>query len=201
MRISPCNPIDVKRRYLMDIFEAIANRRSIRRFQDRPVEEEKIQKIFDAVRMSPSWANLQCWRFIVVTDPSTKEKIAELTYVESFFAPKGYKVNPARKGMAEAPAVIVLCADPSQSGSLWEQEYYLTDLGIAAQTLMLSAHALDLGSVFVGVFEEEKVRDVLSIPSEIRVVGIIPLGYPLDQKKEGPPRKPLEEILFREKWK
>lgn len=185
----------------MDIFEAIANRRSIRRFKDRPVEEDTIQKIFDAVRMSPSWANLQCWRFVVVTNPAMREKIAELSYVESFFAPKGYKVNPARKGMAEAPAVVVLCADPSQSGELWGQQYYLTDAGIAAQTLMLSAHALGLGSVFVGVFEEDKVRELLAIPSGIRIVGIIPVGYPLDEKKAGPPRKSLGEVLFRERWK
>jgi len=184
----------------MDIFEAIATRRSIRRFQDRPVEEEQIIKVFEAVRMSPSWANMQCCRFILVTDAEKKAKIAELTWVESFFAPKGYKVNPAKKGIAEAPAVVVLCADPGQSGSLWGQEYYLADTGIAAQTLMLAAHGLGLGSVFVGVFQEERIKKLLSIPAEIRVVGILPIGYPLGEKKEGPSRRPLNETLFREQW-
>lgn len=184
----------------MEIFETIRTRRSIRRFSDKPVEDEKLQTILEAVRQAPSWANLQCWRFVVVKDAGTKEKVSELSYVESFFSPLGYKSNPARKGLAEAPVVIVACADPSQSGNLWSQLYYMTDIGIAAQNLMLSARALGLGTVFVGVFDEEKIRALLDIPSNIRVVGLFPLGYPLEEKTSGPPRKLLNEIVFLEKW-
>jgi nitroreductase len=184
----------------MDTIGAIKTRRSIRRFIDRPVEDEKLRSVLEAVRMAPSWANLQCWRFVVVKDSSTRAKISELSYVESFFATRGYKVNPSKKGISEAPVVIVACADPSQSGVLWEQHYYMTDIGIAAQTLMLSAHALGLGTVFVGVFDEGKIRELLLIPSDIRVVGLFPIGYPRDELKEGPPRKLLDEIVFMEKW-
>jgi nitroreductase len=185
----------------MDVFEAIRTRRSVRRFRDQVVEDEKIQTILESVRHSPSWANLQCWRFVVVKDRSTREKISELSYVESFFAPLSYKTNPARKGLAEAPVILVACADPSQSGTLWDQPYYMTDIGIAAQTLMLSARALGLGTVFVGVFEEKQLRGLLNIPQNIRIVGLFPLGYPLEEKASGPPRKPLTEIVFEEKWK
>ena len=184
----------------MDIIEAIITRRSIRRFSDRPVADSILQSLFEAVRMSPSWANMQCWRFITVKDPAIKEKISELTYVESFFAPKGYKANPAKKGLAEAPVVIVACADPAHSGDLWGQHYYMTDIGIAAQSLMLTAHSLGLGTVFVGVFQEEQLRLLLNVPSHIRIVGLFPLGYPRDEKKEGPPRKALNEIVCSEKW-
>jgi nitroreductase len=184
----------------VDTFEAIKTRRSIRRFQDRPVEDEKLTTLLESVRMAPSWANFQCWRFIVVKDRAVREKISELTYVESFFTPLGYKANPAKKGMAEAPVVIAACADPSQSGVIWGQHYYMTDIGIAAQTLMLSARALGLGTVFVGVYDEEKLRGLLKVPSNIRIVGLFPLGYPLEEKKDGPPRKPLNEIVFYEKW-
>jgi nitroreductase len=184
----------------MDIFEAIRRRRSIRRFRDKPVEDAMLRQILEAVRQAPSWANLQCWRFIVVKEASIKEKIGELSYVESFFATRGYKTNPARKGLAEAPIVIVACADPSQSGVLWDQHYYMTDLGLAAQNLMLAARGLGLGTVFVGVFDEGKLRTLLKIPSTIRIVGLIPLGYPRDEKKEGPPRRPLHEIVFYEQW-
>lgn len=185
----------------MEFFEAIRTRRSIRRFIEKPVEEEKLKAVLEAVRMAPSWANMQCWRFIVVRDKTVKEKISELSYVESFFAPLGYKANPSKKGIAEAPVVIVACADPAQSGVLWSQYYYMTDIGIAAQTLMLAAHALGLGTVFVGVFDEAKLQRLLNIPQNIRSVGIFPLGYPLEAKKEGPQRKPLGEIVFYEKWK
>ncbi len=184
----------------MDLFEAIRTRRSVRKYSDKPVEEEKLQGVLEAVRMAPSWANYQCWRLIVVKDKALKEKISDLSYVESFFAPKGYKANPSKKALAEAPVVIVLCADPAQSGVLWGQSYYLTDAGIAAQNLMLAARAQGLGSVFVGVYEEEKLKKLLGIPDVIRIVGLFPLGYPLEEKKEGPPRKPLEEICFSEKW-
>lgn len=184
----------------METLEAIRTRRSIRRFIDKPVEEEKLQALLEMMRMSPSWANLQCWRFIVVKDSAVREKISELTYVESFFAPLGYKANPAKKGIAEAPVVIVACADPSKSGVLWEQHYYLTDIGIAAQNLMLTAHDLGLGTVFVGVFDEEKIRSLLGVPLNIRVVGIFPVGYPRDEKKDGLPRKPVSEIVSFEKW-
>ncbi|HHN66386.1 MAG TPA: nitroreductase [Nitrospirae bacterium] len=184
----------------MELFEAIRTRRSIRRFSDRDVEDDKVTRILDAARMAPSWANLQCWRFIVVRDRQKRETISELTYVESFFAPLGYKVNPAKKGIREAPVLIVACAIPGDSGSLWDQNYYLTDLGIASENLMLATHALGLGTVFVGVFDEQKIKELLSIPENIRVVGLFPIGYPLEEKKEPPKRKPLEEIVFYESW-
>jgi nitroreductase len=184
----------------MDLFEAIKTRRSVRKFTDKPVEEEKLAAVLEAVRMAPSWANCQCWRMVVVKDKAVKEKISEVSYVESLFAPKGYKANPSKKALAEAPVVIVLCADPTQSGVLWEQNYYLVDSGIASQNLMLAARAEGLGTVFVGIYDEEKVKQLLNIPASIRVVGLFPLGYPLEDKKEGPPRKTLSEICFSGKW-
>jgi len=97
--------------------------------------------------------------------------------------------------------VIVACADPAQSGAIWEQPYYLTDIGIASQNLMLASRALGLGTVFVGVFNEQEVRDLLGIPANLRVVGIFPLGYPREEKSDGPARKPLSEIVFYERWR
>jgi len=184
----------------MEFFEALSTRRSIRRYEERPVEAEKLSAVLDAVRASPSWANQQCWRIVVVKDAATKQGLSEFSFLESFFAPKGYKTNPAMKALAQAPAVIVLCADPSQSGSVRGQDYYLADCGIAAQSLMLAARAQGLGTVFVGIFQEEPLRDLLGIPQSIRVVGLFPLGYPAEEKKEGPKRKPLEEICFNERW-
>ncbi|MHA2332477.1 MAG: nitroreductase family protein [Candidatus Hodarchaeales archaeon] len=184
----------------MDIFEAIHTRRSIRRFLEKPVEEEKLQKVMEAARAAPSWANLQCWRFIIVKDVKMKESISELTgmYDGSEFTAE--KNNPAKKGIPQAPVLIVACAEPLQSGRLWNQHYYLADIGIAAQNIMLSARALGLGTVFIGVFHEEKLRELLEVPSNFRIIGLFPIGYPLREKKEGPPRKDMNEIVFHEKW-
>ncbi len=184
----------------MDLLEAIRTRRSIRKYAGTPVEDDKLRSVLEAVRMAPSWANMQCWRLVVVTDKAVKERISGLSYVESFFAPRGYKANPSRKALAEAPVVIVLCADPAQSGELWGQHYYLVDAGIAAQNLMLAARGLGLGTVFVGVNDEEGIKDLLRIPRETRVVGLFPLGYPAEEKKEGPSRRPLEEFCFTGTW-
>ncbi|HWR98512.1 MAG TPA: nitroreductase family protein [Candidatus Methanoperedens sp.] len=184
----------------MDFFEALSTRRSIRKYRETPVEEEKLRAVLEALRQSPTWGNMQCPRVVVVRDANTKQGISELSYLESFFAPKGYKSNPAKAALATAPVVLVLCADPAQSGNMRGQEYYLTDTGIAAQSLMLAARAQGLGTVFVGIFQEEPLHDLLGIPENVRVVGLFPLGYPAEEKKEGPKRKPLEEICFFDKW-
>ncbi len=185
----------------METLDAIRTRRSIRKFSSRPVEPEKLTAILEAVRQAPSWANLQCWRFLVVTDPVLKSRISELSFVEAYFGPKGYKVNPAQRALAEAPVVIVACADPTQSGELRGQDYYLADLGIACENLMLAAHDQGLGSVFVGVFDEQSLGEFLDIPPEIRIVGLFPVGYPEGEPKTGPPRLPLDELVYYEKWK
>ncbi len=184
----------------MELFEAIKTRRSTRKHLDKPVEDEKLQAVLEAVRLSPSWGNRQCWRMVVVKDKAMREKVSELSYVESYFSPKGFKSNPSKKALAEASVVIVLCADPSLSGVIWEQNYYLVDAGIASENLMLAARGQGLGTVFVGVFDEEKLKGLLYIPASIRIVGLFPLGYPVEEKKEGPPRKPLDEICFYEEW-
>ena len=185
----------------MDAIEAIKTRRSVRKFSDRPVEPEKLKTVLEAAQMAPSWANMQCSRFVVVQDREVRARISELSYVAEFFASKGYKSNPAQKALAEAPLVIVACAEPERSGNMRGQEYYLTDVGIATENLMLAAHALGLGSVFVGVFDEDELRTLLQIPRSVRIVGLFPLGYPQGEMKAGPPRKALEEIVFHEKWK
>lgn len=185
----------------MDTLEAIRTRSSVRKFQDRPVEPEKLLAVLEAARQAPSWANMQCWRFVVVEDPAVKAQISELSYVEAFFGPKGYKTNPAQKALAQAPVVIVACADPTESGELRGEQYYMADMGIAAENLMLAAHAVGLGSVFVGVFDEENLGELLGIPAGIRIVGLFPLGYPEVEGKAGPPRKPLEDIVFYGRWK
>ncbi len=183
----------------METLEAITSWRSTRKFLDNSVEEEKLNAILEAVRRAPSWANMQCWKLIVVKDAETRAKLADLSYVESFFSPLGYKSNPARKGIAGAPVVIVLCADPSRSGQIWGQHYYMTDAGIAAQNLMLAAHCQGLGTVFVGVFDEDQVRSLLDVPDNIRVVGLFPIGYPVEPG-EIRSRKNLQEMVCYEKW-
>jgi nitroreductase len=184
----------------MDTLEAIRTRRSTRAFSDRPVEPKKLRTVLDAARCAPSWANMQCWRFVVVTDQAVKAAISKLSSVDQFFAEKGYKTNPSQQALAEAPLVIVACAVPNQSGDMRGQQYYMTDVGIAAENIMLAAHAEGLGSVFVSIFDGKELAELLGIPPYIGIVGLIPLGYPKTEPTGKPQRKALDEIVYCEKW-
>ena len=93
----------------MKLFE---ERRSIRRYGDRPVEDEKLEAVLEAARLAPSWANMQCWTYIVIKDQATKEAVAGTL-----------KNNPIQKAVTAAPVVIVACADPEKSGNVNGQPY------------------------------------------------------------------------------
>lgn len=173
----------------MDFFQVIRDRRSIRRYKDSPVEADKILQVLDAARLAPSWKNLQCWRFLVLDDQARKEAILA-AFPED---------NPGRKAVAAAPVTIVVCADPSESETANGIEYYIADTAIAFEHLCLAAHALGLGTCWIGWFDETLIRKALGIPDRIRIVGVTPLGYP-DQAPKARPRKSLAEIAFCNHW-
>jgi nitroreductase len=174
----------------MELYQVLKERRSIRKYKPDSVPVEKLERILEAARIAPSWSNLQCWRFIVVEDPQTKKALAESM-------PDN---NPARKAVGEtAPLVLVLCADPDESGDQDKKDYYLLDAGLAMQQLMLAAHAEGLGTCWVAWFDEKKAREACVIPEKYRVVALSPLGFPAVQPSDRP-RKDLGEIAFGEKW-
>ncbi len=174
----------------MDIYEALENRRSVRKYVADPVPEDKLKKILEAARVAPSWSNKQCWRFVIVRDQARKKQLAESMPED----------NPARKAVGEtAPVVLVLCADPRESGDQDGKGYYLLDAGLAFQQLILAAHAEGLGTCWVALFDEEKARAACAVPADYRVVAMTPLGYPA--KEPSPrPRKELDDIVFEEQW-
>ena len=173
----------------MDLYEALEGRRSIRRYTEDSVPEETLQKLLSAARIAPSWENRQCWRFIVMSEPSRKEKLAASM-------PDN---NPCKRAVAAAPLVIVLCADPEASGSPDGKDYYLLDAGLAMQQLMLAAHAEGLGTCWVAWFDEGAAREACKVPASHRVVAFTPLGVPA-RRPSPRPRKELDEIVFIEEW-
>lgn len=173
----------------MELFQAISGRRSIRKYKELPVEQEKIVQVLEAARLAPSWKNLQCWRFLVLTDPVRKEAML------SAFADD----NPGKKAFLQAPVAIVICANPAESDLSHGIEYYVADAAIAFEHICLAAHALGLGSCWMGLFDEAEMKAKLNIPDGMRVVGVTPLGYP-DQEPKARPRKELSEIAFFDVW-
>jgi len=171
----------------VEVFEAIRTRRSIRRFQAKDVPEELVVKLIDAARWAPSAGNVQPWEFIIVRDPRLKEAIARAALNQRF--------------IAQAPVVIVVCADEMRSGRVYGPRgstlYCIQDTAAATQNLLLAAHALGLGACWVGAFNEEEVRRILRIPPGVRPVAIVPVGYPAESPR-APPRRGLEEIIHRD---
>jgi len=173
----------------MDIFQVIRDRRSIRKYKETPVEREKVEQVLDAARLAPSWKNMQCWRFLVLTDSEKKEAML------SAFADD----NPGKKAFLQAPVAIVVCANPAESDLSHGIEYFVADAAIAFEHLCLAAHALGLGTCWMGLFDEAVIKNALDIPASIRVVGVTPLGYP-DQEPKPRPRKELSEIVSFDRW-
>jgi len=170
----------------MDVFEAIRKRRSIRNYQDREVEEDKLSKILEAARQAPSASNRQEWRFVVVRDKAAKAKLCQAAKNQAF-------VN-------EAPVVIVCCARTDNHIMTCGQACYVIDLAIAIDHMSLAAVELGLGSCWIGAFYEEEVKKILDIPQEIRVVEMFALGYPAQEPTGPKVRLPLEKIAFFKKW-
>jgi nitroreductase len=170
----------------LDTFEAIKTRRSIRVYQDKPVEAQKLEKILEAGRLSPSAVNFQPWDFIVVKDEAAKTRL--------------YTAYD-RPWIQKAPLIIVVCATPQKAWKRRDgEEFWKIDAAIATQTMLLAAAAEGLGTCWIGAFDEEKVKQALGIPADVRVVAMTPLGYADEQKGPVVERKRLAEILHYDKW-
>jgi len=163
----------------MDVMQAIKERRSIRRYQQRPVDDEILTTLMEAVRLAPSASNRQEWRFIVVKDRAQIEKLATITG-QLFLATApvivaGVALNPERVMRCEVPA-------------------YAVDLSIALTHLMLAAVEHGLGTCWIGWFDQNEVKRTLRIPDEYKVVGLLTLGYPAESP-DFRGRKPLNEVV------
>ena len=179
---------------IMDFMDVIEARMSVRSYSDKDVEEEKFTTIFESARIAPSWANKQCWSYILVRD---KEKIKKLS------------MGLINSWMKHAKAIIIACGDPKKSGSRNGMEYYLVDVAISMEHLVLAATDLGLGTCWIGDFDEEKVKQILDIPEKIKVVALTPIGYPsveglrnkvLSKLIRSDKRKTMEKIVHYDKW-
>ena len=180
----------------MDLITAIKERRSIRKFQDKKVPHEVIEEIVNAAAYAPSWKNTQIVRYIVVED---REKIAALATEECCL---GFTYNC--KTMSKAPAMVIQTvvngrcgyekdgSFTTPKGDRWE----MYDAGIAAQTFCLVAHEKGIGTVIMGIFDENKVAEVIDIPEGQQVAAIICMGYPAEGVEVAvPPRKDASVLL------
>ncbi len=205
----------------MDVKEAIAKRRSIRRFKPDPVSDELIVQLLESARLAPSGSNTQPWRFIVIKDPETRQKLQTACYNQ--------------RHVGQPPVIIACCADIKAFGEFPERIDELIDAGalpaktrevfvrslkrgemnadikwhlliaatgnadIAIEHMVLQAVELGLGTCWVRWFDDNKVKKILGIPKNIEIIALLPVGYPA----EDPPQRPRfnpEKIFFYEKY-
>lgn len=170
----------------MDVYEAIPKRKSVRSFTGEDVSEEMVSRLLEAARQAPSASNRQEWRFIVVRDQAMRKQLAKAARGQQF--------------VGEAPVVLACCAETDEHVMACGQLCYPIDVAIAIDHITLCAVAEGLGTCWIGAFDEEQVKKLLGIPSPIRVVGLLPLGYPADPSTVKKNRLSFDDIVKHERW-
>lgn len=205
----------------MNVNEAIQKRRSIRRFKSDPVSDDLIQQLLESARLAPSGSNTQPWRFIVIKDVETRQKLQAASYNQ--------------RHVGQAPVIIACCADIKAFGEFPERIDELIAVGalpaktrevfvpslkkggmsadikwhlliaatgntdIAIEHMVLQAVELGLGTCWVRWFDDDKVKEALEIPKNIEIIALLPLGYPAEDPQQRP-RFGLEKIVYYEKY-
>jgi nitroreductase len=180
----------------MELKDAILTRRSVRKFTDYYVTDDEINSILEAAQWAPSWSNTQCWEIIVIRDRELIEKVTE-TYSDT---------NPARKCSLAASALIAVAGKADLPGfrdgtaRTKFDSWFMFDLGIAVQNMSLKAHDIGLGTVIVGSLDHDRCAELLDIKKPYELAVILPLGKPVEFKKEGPKRRDIAEFTHKNRF-
>jgi nitroreductase len=156
----------------MELSEAVANRRSIRKYKKNPIPDALVSEILNSGMAAPSAGNLQSRHFYVIRDAAFKKNLAAAALDQTF--------------IAEASVVMVVCTDHkirAEYGDRGEELYAIMDCAASIQNMLLTAHSLGLGACWVGAYDEKAVTKILNTPDRFRPVAIIPLGYPAESPK------------------
>lgn len=198
------------------LLELMKTRRSIRRFKSKRVPKTFVNIVLEAARWAPSAGNRQPWRFILIKNTNTRQKIGEIYQKIREVDLKEISTDSPRYELiteriktdfyknifAKAPLLIVVCANPKES---YNYRTYPMDCAVSIQNMLLLVHALGLGSTYIDFYRPEhesklkQLKDLLEIPDDIEIRAILPLGYP-DEEPVPPPRKDLRETVFQEKF-
>jgi nitroreductase len=173
----------------MEIPEAILKRKSIRSFAPKGLTDEDIEILIQSAIRAPNAGNMQPWAFVAVRNRDVKQALVEAAHGQSF--------------IAAAPLVIVVCADPARTAPRYGERgttlYCIQDTAAAVENIILTATHNGLGTCWIGAFDEGMAAAALGTPRGIRPVAMLPIGYP-DQDPPSRPRRPVSEVLHREKW-
>ena len=174
---------------MADLMEIIKERRSIRKYEEKDIPEDIVNQVLEVARWTPSWANTQCWEVIVAKDKTIKERLQATIS----------KGNPAAKSIVEAPVVFALCGRLEKAGYYKDKvstkfgDWFMFDLGLVTQTICLAACDFGLGTVIVGLFDHDRAKEILNVPTGYELVVLIPMGYPA-KTPSAPKRREINEF-------
>jgi nitroreductase len=173
----------------LEIPEAILKRKSVRAFAPKGLTDEELKTLIESASCAPSAGNMQPWAFIAVRDRGIKELLVEASHGQTF--------------IATAPVVFVVCADPARNeqryGDRGKMLYCLQDTAAALENIILTATHNGLATCWIGAFDEEMAAVAVGLPSGVRPIALLPVGYP-DQDPPKRPRRPVSEVLHFDKW-
>jgi len=175
---------------MAEILEVLRARRSVRSFRDEPIDRQVLLRVLEAGRIAPSAKNMQEWRFVVVQDRATRERLVRACADQTF--------------VAEAAAAIACCGTVTDYTMRCGQRTYPIDVAIAIDHMVIQATAEGLGTCWIGAFYEDQVREILGIPPGVRIVQMLVIGRPREPIAASPSaakrRKKLEEIVCWDRW-
>ena len=177
----------------MELKDCITQRRSIRRYEDRPLPKETVEAIVSLAARAPSWKNTQVSRWIVVTDRAVIERIAAegvLGFTHNADILRGCAALAVQSVLNMRSGYERDGSFSTSQGRHWES----FDAGIAAQTFCLAAHDLGVGTCILGVYDERTVAGIIDLPEGQSVASLIPMGYPAEAPNPTP-RKDLDTLL------
>ncbi len=169
----------------MDVMPEILNRKSVRSFTSHPLEKDQIERILEAARLAPSAKNRQEWRFVVIQKKETRQKVMEAAFSQEY--------------VGQAPAIIAVCTTNIDYRMPNGQLSYPIDLAFASSHIVLQAVHEGLGTCCITTFDEEEVRELLTVPFSMRVILLILIGQ-TDVEPEPTQRKTLKQISSRDHW-
>ncbi len=169
----------------MEVMQEIKNRISVHNFKDMTIKKDVIARVLEAGQLAPSAKNRQPWRFLIIDDPELKIKIQEAAYGQEY--------------VGKAGAIILACSTNIEYEMPNGQQSYPIDISFAVSFMMLQAEHEGLGSCVITTYDEQEIKNLLSVPYSMRVVMMLLIGY-TDEKLIVRDRKPIKRIVALNHW-
>lgn len=174
----------------MDFYKVLETRTSIKKFKSDQIKEESIGKMINAAMLSPSWKNNTSYKFIIVDDQRIREKLGETINNDT---------EDAQNAINDAPLTVVVVGNPSESGQINGKDFYLVDAAIAMEHFILAATNEGYGTCWMASFDENKIKNILGIPKEYKVIALTPIGV-TEEAKNHYPMKPVDSHIYLNNW-